>query len=401
MANKNNYPEVRLAGYSEEWLEESFYKLFSGISNNSLSRDKLNYNYGKAKNIHYGDILIKYNEILDVANNIIPYITDDDIVEKLKGSKLIDGDILLADAAEDKTVGKCIEMVNVNEEIILSGLHTIAVRPQKNFASKYLGYYLNSDAFHDQLLGLMQGTKVLSISKTSIKNTTVRYPKNKTEQAQIGNFFQNLDQLISKHEQKLTKLKNLKKAMLDKMFPKDGTTVPEIRFKGFTGDWQFEDLEEIYNFQYGLFNNNPSNGGKYPVYGANGVIGGYTDFNAQDSVVIGHMGEYAGVVLWVSGKHFVTYNGIITIPKRENFNPNFGYFMLYKINIRKICDGSGQPFLSYETLNRIKGSYPKSNIEQNKIADYFLNLDTLINDYQKQLNKLNNLKQACLTKMFV
>lgn len=79
---------------------------------------------------------------------------------------------------------------------------------------------------------------------------------------------------------------------------------PKIRFKGFSNTWQQCKLEEIYKFQYGEFNNNPSNGGIFPVFGANGIIGGYTNNNAEDSVIIGHMGEYAGSVLWGERKTF-------------------------------------------------------------------------------------------------
>ena len=98
---------------------------------------------------------------------------------------------------------------------------------------------------------------------------------------------------------------------------------PAVRFPGFTDVWEQRKLGSIYQFQYGHFNNNPDNGGIYPIYGANGIIGGYHGFNAENSVVIGHMGAYAGHVLWVEGKHFVTYNGTIGFPKDLNFDRKF------------------------------------------------------------------------------
>jgi len=221
------------------------------------------------------------------------------------------------------------------------------------------------------------------------------------EQTKIGNYFQQLDTLIAQHQQKHDKLLNLKKALLEKMFPKQGATVPEIRFKGFSEEWEEKLLRDKYNFQYGQFNVNPNDGGRYPVYGANGIIGGYSNFNAEDSVVIGHMGEYAGSVLWGEGKHFVTYNGTIAKPKSANTNPVYGYYILYRLNIKKICGGSGQPFLSYETLQKLTGVFPKSTTEQTKIGNLFKQLDTLLNQHQTQLKKLNHIKQACLEKMFV
>ncbi len=175
---------------------------------------------------------------------------------------------------------------------------------------------------------------------------------------------------------------------------------PEIRFQGFSDKWEEKKLGEIYNFQYGYFNNNPSDGGIYPVYGANGIIGSYSRFNSEDSVVIGHMGEYAGSVLWGEGKHFVTYNGIISLPKSHDIDPRYGYFMLLRLNIRKICGGSGQPFLSYETLQKLESVIPLVTKEQTQIGNFFQNLDTLLSLHQRKHDKLITVKKSMLEKMF-
>lgn len=157
--------------------------------------------------------------------------------------------------------------------------------------------------------------------------------------------------------------------------------------------WTFSTLEKVYDFKYGQFNTNPDNGGKYPIYGANGIIGGYTEYNAQNSVVIGHMGENAGSVLWENGKHFVTYNGTIATPKiNQDFDAKFGYYWLINLNIRKICAGSGQPFLSYDDLNCLPISYPILS-EQKKIAAVLSALDDKI-----ALNKKMNQKLEAMAK---
>ncbi|HDM8448575.1 TPA: restriction endonuclease subunit S [Yersinia enterocolitica] len=211
-------PEIRFKGFSGEWEEMPFGACFINVSNNTLSRADLNYDDGMAKNIHYGDVLIKFGEVLDATNELLPFITNNDVANKLKHAALRDGDIIIADAAEDSMVGKCTELFNIGEQLVLSGLHTIAVRPTLTFASKYLGYYLNSSSYHDQLLSLMQGTKVLSISKTAIQNTNIVFPKSAEEQVEIGNYFQKLDALINQHQQQITKLNNIKQACLSKMF---------------------------------------------------------------------------------------------------------------------------------------------------------------------------------------
>lgn len=211
-------PEIRFKGFSGEWEKKPFGACFVNVPNNTLSRADLNYKNGLAKNIHYGDVLVKFGEVLDVRNEVLPFITNDDVANKLKNAALRDGDIVIADAAEDSTVGKCTELFNIGEQMVLSGLHTIAVRPILSFASKYIGYHLNSSSYHDQLLSLMQGTKVLSISKTAIQNTNLAFPKSVKEQAAIGNYFQKLDSLINQHQQQITKLNNIKQACLSKMF---------------------------------------------------------------------------------------------------------------------------------------------------------------------------------------
>ena len=211
-------PEIRFEGINGDWETRPFSKSMSFIGTNTLSRADLNYEQGNAKNIHYGDILVKFGETLNIKSGTIPYITSNGISDKLNSRKLQDGDILFADAAEDESVGKCVEVQNVDTEIVFSGLHTIATRPEKNFAPSYLGYYFNSNSFHEQLLPLMQGTKVLSISKTSISTTSIKYPKSELEQEKVGNYFQKLDVLINQHQQQIIKLNNIKQACLNKMF---------------------------------------------------------------------------------------------------------------------------------------------------------------------------------------
>lgn len=163
---------------SYTWNEKTFEEIFEIKPNNSLSRDKLNYFRGDYKNIHYGDILVKYEEIVDIKENKnVPYINLDENNKLNNCMELSDGDIIIADTAEDETVGKAIEIKNSQGEKVVSGLHTIACRPKLKFANGYLGYYINSNEFHKQLIPLMQGIKVLGITKNNItKRTFIRYP---------------------------------------------------------------------------------------------------------------------------------------------------------------------------------------------------------------------------------
>ena len=95
-------------------------------------------------NIHYGDILVKFDEILDIKKENLPLIEDVKVISKFKNSFLQNGDIVIADTAEDETVGKCSEIAGVTQEKVISGLHTIPYRPKCKFGPGYLGFYLNS-----------------------------------------------------------------------------------------------------------------------------------------------------------------------------------------------------------------------------------------------------------------
>lgn len=211
-------PEIRFKGFVGKWERVKLGDMFDfSLSTNTLSRALLVDKMGVVKNIHYGDILIKYSSCLNVGEENIPFVKDADIID-FKNSFLRDGDVIFADAAEDEAVGKATELYNVTSDYIVSGLHTIVARPLLKFKKYYLGYFLNSDSYHNQLTALMQGTKVLSISKNGLKKTTLLYPSNEIEQQKIGEHFKNLDELISQSNQKIKQLKNLKQAMLQKMF---------------------------------------------------------------------------------------------------------------------------------------------------------------------------------------
>ena len=210
-------PKVRFKGFEGEWKKVKFDKAFSFLKNNSLSRAEL-CNDGDIINIHYGDVLIKYGDILDIGNDEVIYVADSNVANKLyTDCPIVNGDIIIADAAEDFTVGKCVEVQNVTKQKIVSGLHTIPCRPLESTAPNFWGYYINSNSFHRQLLSMIQGSKISSISKTSLSATYVVFPVVE-EQQSIASFFTSLDRQIALHTQRLEKLKQIKAACLDKMF---------------------------------------------------------------------------------------------------------------------------------------------------------------------------------------
>ena len=407
MVKSNTSPEVRFAGFQEDWEEKVFENVFLNISNNSLSREKLNYNTGLAKNVHYGDILVKFHDVLDVRKEILPYVTDNDSVEKLKNLFLKDGDIIISDAAEDEIVGKCVELYNVNSDKILSGLHTIAVSPKESFAPKYLGYYMNSNSYHHQLLKLMQGTKVLSISKTAIKKTVIRNPKSKDEQKLIGDFFENINNLITEHQKKYVKLNSLKQAMLDKMFPKQGQLIPGIRFKGFEEEWEEINVGSICKTTIGVFviKTRQNDLSPYPVYnGGVSLTGFYDEYNNEaNKIVISARGANAGFINIVRTKYWAGNSCYsVDVFDKELFDIDFLFYYIKKHQSRLLENQqlANIPSVSKSDVERFKVFYPSKN-EQSTIAKYLLSLDNQISNHDLQITKLQNIKKAFLAKMFI
>ena len=216
--NGEKTPKIRFSGFTKDWEQRKLGDIFIYLRNNTLSREELNDEDGFAQSIHYVDVLIKYGECLNVSKGLLPYIDNKNIVNKFKKFYIQNGDVIIADTAEDETVGKCIEISGIVDHNIISGLHTIPLRPVNKFAYGYLGFYLNSNSYHNQLKPLMQGIKVRSISKNLLKTTTLNYPSNTQEQKIIGIYFDALNHLITLHQSKLEKLQKIKKSMLESMF---------------------------------------------------------------------------------------------------------------------------------------------------------------------------------------
>ena len=182
------------------WEQRKFGEVFDcTVPNNTLSRAELSYDEGTVLNVHYGDVLIKYGSVLDVQKDDIPRIPHR-CREDFNGALLQDGDVIIADTAEDETTGKACEIGNLQGSAIVSGLHTMVCRPRNRMALGYLSYYLNSNAYHYQLLPLMQGIKVLSLSRSNIQKTSVSYPSAMKEQQLIASYFSQLDHLITLHQ---------------------------------------------------------------------------------------------------------------------------------------------------------------------------------------------------------
>ena len=206
--------KLRLPGFSEPWEKVKLGDIGHFLSSNTLSRDCLNEQIGNIKNIHYGDILIKLPTIVDASFIHIPYVNDDVIV---KSDYLKNGDIIFADTAEDYTVGKAIEIINIQAIPVTSGLHTIPFRPKSGiFVNRFLGYYVNSTDYRRQLQPLIQGIKVYSISKTALCKTTLKIPT-LSEQTAIAEVLTAADREIDLAKEKLERLRRQKRGLMQQL----------------------------------------------------------------------------------------------------------------------------------------------------------------------------------------
>ena len=206
----------RLPGFSVEWRQALFGDLFDFLPTNAFTRDQMTDN-GTIQNVHYGDILTKYGACLDMAKTDVPYLLESVSVRKYSESSYVRaGDVIIADTAEDSTVGKCVELVNVHGKV-LSGQHTMLCRPKVTFAPKFLGYYMNAGCFHNQMLPFITGIKVSSISKANISTLVLKYPTLVEEQQAIAQVFSDMDDEIAQLEKKLAKYQQIKQGMMQEL----------------------------------------------------------------------------------------------------------------------------------------------------------------------------------------
>lgn len=423
---KRRVPKLRFPGFTEDWEQRKLVEIFEYLQNNTLSRDSLNYKNPNIKNIHYGDILVKFDEILDGSNKDIPYINLELDLSKFSKSLLRDGDIIFSDTAEDDTVGKAIELQNVNAPFILSGLHTIPCRPLIPFGKGYLGNFLNSNSYRLQLRPLVQGIKVSSISKSALKDTMIEYPKNLDEQEKIGSLFYYIAKMITLHQRKLDNLKLKKKALLQKLFPKNGERYPELRFPGFTDAWEQRKLTDIAKTFIGLvttMTENYRDSGTLLIRNSDIKEGQFIfsekpihldeEFAEKNKtrrlqigdVVTVHTGDIGtSAVIQEKEAGAIGFATINTRTDKRILNPYFlsTYFNTekHKCYANSVSTGDGRSNYNIKDFNKLVISIPTLD-EQEKISAVINNINTIITLHQRKLDHLKLQKKALLQQMFV
>lgn len=409
-----------------EWKKDTFENTFLFLPNNTLSRAELNYENGSTKNVHYGDVLIRFGDCLDVQTNVLPFISDEAIADRLQSSRLQDGDVIIADTAEDETVGKCTEIFNVSGENVVSGLHTIPIRPKIQFAIPYLGFYFNSDSYRKQLLPLMQGVKVMSISKAAIGKTIVAYPSILTEQCKIGSCLSSMDAYISATKEKLELLKTYKKGLMQKLFPAKGKKLPELRFKEFEkdGEWEEKELGVAAKVKsgYAFRSNTYTQKGKYKIITISNVKNGYLDLTSNNfvehlpediqphqilqkgDILISMTGNVGRVCKVCCDNCLLNQRVGLVDVYSSDVDRDFIYTILTSDRFEKSMIESGQGAAQANIGNKDIEGYcffcPPTLPEQRKIADNFTSIDEMIKQYTNKVASLELYKKGMMQQLF-
>ncbi|MCI7358351.1 MAG: restriction endonuclease subunit S [Parabacteroides sp.] len=408
-------PELRFGVFPiKNWDEKKLQDIFIYLSTNTYSRNLLNNRQGIYQNIHYGDILVKYGSIIDAQKEEIPYINED--IECTTDNIIMDGDIIIADTAEDEIVGKTSEIFNIGDKKILSGLHTFWLRPLISFAPKYLGYFFNSTQYHNQLLPLIQGAKVSSISKKALNNTIIVYPST-SEQQKIADCLSSLDDLIEATAQKVETLKEHKKGLMQRLFPAEGKNVPDLRFPEFQGkiEWQRTILGAVVDYENGRAHENEiDEKGDFIVVNSK--------FISTDGEVVKRtntpycLADKEDILMVLSdvpnGRaiakcFFVDESGKYTVNQRicrlrsKSINSKFLFYLINRNPyFLSFDDGVKQTNLKKSEVLECPLMIPSSPIEQQKIADLLSSIDDLIIATEQRIKSLEKHKKGLMQQLF-
>lgn len=418
-----------------DWELQTFDETFRVISNNTLSRENLNNCGGAVRNIHYGDILTKFPEVLDCNEEEIPYINELSLLSS-STQLLQDGDIVVADTAEDETVGKVIEVQNLGDSKLVAGLHTIPCRVKKgDFAPGRLGYYMNSDLFHNQILPYITGIKVSSISKGAISETLILVPPF-DEQEKIVQSLNKIQLLMTAETKVVNKIKLVKNGCLSKMFPQKDDTVPEMRLPGFTEAWEQRKLGEL--VKEGILEAplDGNHGEKHPTSDEyvdsgipflmasdihNGEVNIYSckhitkeraerldkGFARNGDVLLTHKATIGETAIL---SNLMTEYAMLTpqvtyyrIKNEERLNREYLYSFFnsldFQTELKTKAAQSTRPYIGITAQQNLKIILPAEIDEQRKIGLYFRNLDHLITLYQCKCDKYSNIKKGMMSDL--
>ena len=376
-------PKLRFPGFTEDWELRKFSEL-----------------YNKSSEKNDGSINIDKN-ITVATMQFKPDITvsSEDYLKTYYTFKV--GDIAFeGHHSKDFMFGRFVEN-DIGDGIVS---HIFAVfRPIEDYDLYYWKYAIHNESIMRPVLSksTKASTMMHDLVTNDFLNESILVPS-LDEQKKIGAYLNNLDNLITLHQRKFETLKKLKKGFLQKMFPKNGESVPEIRFPGFTDDWEQRKFDEVFlsfaNKNYQLQSTEYCESGKYPIIdqGKKAIIGYSNDSSKvcenYPSIIFG---DHTTELKYVDFPFIIGADGVKTLSVKEG-NTLFQYYNLLVNNVRPT--GYNRHF---SMLKEISVFVPSDVEEQTKIGSYFRNLDNLITLHQRKLDILKKLKQGMLQQMFI
>lgn len=413
------YKQTEIGVLPDSWDTITFEECFTILPNNTLSRAELNYNGGEVQNIHYGDILVKFPAVLDCSTEGLPYINKENVSKASKGF-LRDGDLIMADTAEDVIVGKSTEVIGIGDSKIVSGLHTIPCRPMdaEMFAPKWLGYFINHCTYHDQLIPYITGIKVSSVSKSAISSTVIAVPP-KPEQEAIAEALTDIDTLIVNLEKLIAKKKAIKQGAMQELL------TGKRRLPGFVGEWKNRTIKESCSrVGVGLATSVTQyyrtsgtvifrNLNIKPNYlDDSDILYLDTDFAMSNPSKIIHTGDvltvhtgYVGISCIVPPKYdgALTFTTLISTTKPDVLVPEY---LAYHLNsdlghaeIENLQAGGGRNNLNVADFVQYSMVLPVDINEQKAIVGILIDMDREISEYESKLEKYNHIKQGMMSEL--
>ena len=384
---KQSKPAIRFKGFTDAWEQRKlteFVEFFSGLTYTPNDVQENGTLVLRSSNVSNGEVVNADNVYVN------PQVVNSENVKV--------GDIVVVVRNGSRSlIGKHAQIKAFMPNTVIGAFMT-GIRSE---CPEFTNALLNTSRFEEEI-AMNMGATINQITGYMFSKMEFKVPC-LDEQKKIGEYFEKLDNLITLHQRKYDKLQVLKKAMLEKMFPKNGSSVPEIRFKGFTDAWEQRKLGALcVEFKSGDFisASDIAENEAYPVYGGNGLRGFTNHYNHDgEYALIGRQGALCGNVNYAVGKSYFTEHAVAVRANKTN-QTRFLYYLFSTMNLGQYSGQSAQPGLAVGNLVELENVVP-SKPEQEKIASFLSSLDNLITLHQRELEKLQNIKKSMLEKMFV
>ena len=416
-------PKLRFNGYTNDWERKKLGILITRVKSYPLSRSVEVKKETDVKYVHYGDIHTNIADEIDKNNNL-PFINE--IYKEYDELKL--DDVIVADASEDyKGIADAAVIISNLPYTIIAGLHTIALRPTSLIKGYFLYHIFKTENFKRFGYKIGTGLKVFGISYNNLAKYKVYYPQEIEEQKKIIGILSNLTNSINLHERKCEELALIKKALLQKLFPKNDEVAPEVRYKNFNDAWEQRKLGEVGKTFTGLSGKTKEDfghGDAHFVTYMNVYSNPISDPNMVENVEIdtkqqevkkgdvffttsSETPEEVGMSsVWLSDAPHIYLNSFCFgfRPTVNIFHPYYLAYLLRSNNIRNkmmiLAQGISRYNISKNKVMKLNVTIPNIR-EQQKIGEFFKQLDFLITLHHRKLEKLKQLKKFLLQNMFI